>query len=350
MDREGHRILGMIVLDHPPAIIHVRPLLDLQLAINGERLTGRALPRDFLELPKALRRAVPPDALRGYLPAEYRRLSDGMLATLLYGNIGGLPGVVMAGGGKLATLFTETGIFRVPGDWNKRDNIVQGVGRGGTGHGPTASALVDDAFYGGTGGGGSVWAALVNKDFTIGLDLGVTIATTSGNTSISTGELVAASGANGGSISGGDGSGGAGGSVANSTGDQKFAGFKGGDIHGAQSFQAAGADGGACAGPHGDGAANGVGDAGFGGKANGGDGTAGASGGWNAGGKVNAGSGGGGFGGPSTNNPPNGTPGGDYGAGGGGGGVFLRPVGGPLMGSGAAGATGCMLFINNASL
>lgn len=356
----------MIAL-HPPAIIIPAPITPWRFWINGEDC-GPCLPPDFFALPKVLRLTLRLDEIRPWLPVEYRRLSDGMLATIL-GNLPGLPGAVMAGAIKQAYLYTASDAFPTPPGWNKRDNVLQLVSAGGNGQAVTASALVPGTFYGGTGGSGSAWAALVNRDLVKGASNTVTVGVSHTDPSwfLDPSILYADPGNDGSGISGGSGHGGTGGQASSSVGDLKTNGGDGGDETG-PAATCQGGDGGGAGGPHGDGgsgstgglsAGNNYGDAGYGGLGgtqqpgglNGQDGTSGPSRGWAPWSrKNNAGSGGGGRGGTSLTsgtipeNPNSGGDGGDYGSGSGGASAISGSPGSP-----GTAAPGVFLAINNAS-
>jgi hypothetical protein len=354
-----------VILAHPPAIIVPAHVPEWRFWLNGEDC-GPCLPVDFFAMPKALRLTLRPDEIRAWLPAEYRRLSDDMLGTLL-GNLPGLPGVIMGGAGKQAYLYTATGAFPTPPGWNKRDNLLQLVGAGGNGQAVTASALVPGTYYGGTGGSGSAWAALVNRDLVKGASNTVTVGInhTEASWFLDPSILYADPGQDGSGISGGSGHGGTGGQASNSIGDLKSSGGNGGDETG-PSATCQGGDGGGAGGPHGDGGSGstgglgpGAGDAGYGGPGgnqapggiNGFDGTQGPSSGWAPWAKSkNAGSGGGGRGGTSLTsgtipeNPNSGGDGGAYGAGSGGASAISGSPGSPGTAS-----QGVFLAINNAS-
>lgn len=331
------------MIDHPPAIVQVRQALDLRLHINGEQVEN-PLPRDFLSMPPVLRATVTVGELRTYLPAEYRPVPDGLLASLLYANLPGFPGALMAGTIKKGWLYTSNGQFTVPGDWNKRDNIIHALAGGGNGGDGWWDALPNGDILsanGGGGGGGGAWAALINAvlQFHALLDLVVAPGGTSSTSTwfSATDVLLAKSGAMGFGSSGG-----AGGTAASSVGDQANDGGNG-DSTG----NTAGGRGGGAGGPHGAGTYDG--DAGYGGASGstalggdrtGGDGVDGPAGGFDPKGKVNAGSGGGGYLGFS--DQASGGNGGLYGGAGGGGGATFdvtRP--------GGLGRQGCLLLINN---
>ena len=124
-------------------------MVPYALHVNGE--DAARLPDDLMSMPAALRALVRPSEVRPYLPAEYRRLPSGLIVSLL-GNIGGLPGVVMAGGIKSAYLYTADDTFATPGDWNKNDNRIHALGMGGDG-----ADAVDYTFIGGTAGAPGQW-------------------------------------------------------------------------------------------------------------------------------------------------------------------------------------------------
>ncbi len=349
----------MISLHTPPAIIIPRPVIPFQFFLNGDDC-GPCVPRDYAELPKALRWSVPVAEVRPYLPEAYRRLSDGMLGSLL-ANFGGLPGVIMAGGVKTAWLYTTSDTFRVPANWNKNDNIIHALGAGGAGQFTTLPPVTIIDNFGGTGGGGSAWAALVDAVLTRADLLTVTVATSAQGDSwfIANNQLFAEGGSNGGQISGGSGNGGQGGSTANCFGNLSSNGGDGGDISSGGTGARKGASGGGAGGPNGDGESavveGGAGDAGEGGQgggyafggdiiADGDDGVLGPSGGFNPGHTPNAGSGGGGNAGQTVTALDGGN-GGDYGAGSGGAGYD-----GGTSGTPGTPGMGCVLIINNASV
>lgn len=336
-----------------PAIVVAHAVATYRFYVNGED-AGVALPRDFLMLPKALRWTVPLHELRGYLPVEFRRLPAGLLASLLLGNLPGLPGAIMSGGIKQAWLFTEDDEFPTPPDWNKRDNIIHALGAGGDGHAGAIGSL-DGFTYGCAGGAGAAWAALVNHVLVQGQSYNVSVALDNSSDTSFDGidVLLAASGSDGGGLSGGNSSGGNGGQATDCVGDLKSSG---GDGQGRSGKTHIGGNGGGAGGPHGDGVdggssiGDGYGDAGQGGRpgayqldpdGKGHPGTEGLSRGFNPGNKVNAGSGGGGAGAENSLISINGGDGGEFGAGAGGGG-FGTGVGGH-------GASGCLLAINNVS-
>jgi hypothetical protein len=351
-----------IWLPPAPAIIRARPVTPFRFIINDgkEQDCGPCLPRDLAAMPRTLRATVAARDIRPYLPEPYRRLSDGLIASLV-ANIGGLPGVLMAGGIKTAWLYTASGTFSAPGYWNSTDNIIHALGAGGNGQAPTLSGLVPGNYYGGAGGGGAAWAALVNAVLTLFNTYTATVGTGHGDSSWfdSIATLLAVGGGDGGAVSGGSAPGGSGGDKASCVGNLKNSGGDGGGIN-SLGIIITGAHGGAAAGPHGDGASNGDGDAGFGGRNgdfggfnqfDGQDGVDGPAGGWNAGSTPNAGSGGGGGRGTGTSGSgadPNGHNGGRYGAGSGGAGVTADPF--THIGVPGVFAPGCLLLINNASL
>lgn len=336
------------MLEHPPAIIQVRPALDLRLHINGEQVDN-PLPRDFLAMPRVLRATVSLKELRRYLPAEYRLVPDGLLAGLVYANLPGFPGAIMAGNARIkkAWLYVSNGQFQVPGDWNRRDNISHAVGGGANGQTGVVQGSGNLAVaQGGPGGGGAAWAMVQNRNLPAWDMLDVVIAP--GGTSSSptwfmeTNVLLAASGA-----MGSGGTGGQGGQASSSVGDQANSG-RGGDGTSqsvGSSASSSGGRGGGAGGPHGDGTYDG--DAGQGGAAgalgniDGGNGVDGPAGGFNPGEDINAGSGGSGFLGFS--DPLPGGNGGYYGGGAGGGGATV--FGGVRIGG--QGRQGCVLLINN---
>lgn len=143
----------------PPAIVQVRPALDLRLNLNGED-GASGLPRDFLAMPPLLRATVPLAEIRRWLPAEFRRIPGDLLSDLVYAVVAGLPGAHMAGAIKKAWLYTAPGQFLVPGDWNKRDNVIHALGCGGNGQGAQRASLGGN--YGGGGGGGGAWSVFYN--------------------------------------------------------------------------------------------------------------------------------------------------------------------------------------------
>jgi hypothetical protein len=369
------------VFDLPPAVIETRPVLDLALYVNGENC-GPCLPGDFLSLPAVLRATVAVADLLPWLPEPYRLLPDHMLADVLYAAMPGLPGPLMAGGAKKAWLYTASGQFVFPGSWNKRDNIIHGLGPGGWGRGGFISGLGER--YTGGGGGGAAWAANVNREYASGFiaDLqvgepGATINSAGTATWFEgTGVLLAAAGGNTPAVSGGVANGGTGGQLSSSVGDFRSSGGNGsnGTSLGSNEFSVGhAAAAGVAGGPNGNGEAatvpnGGRADAGFGGAAGGvgpndgdnlpgGDGVDGPAGGFNPKKKINAGPGGGGCGGLSLTvagfqrptSARNGKTGGQYGGGGGGGCVDLNQVNQTVLGSGAAGRQGCVFLINNAS-
>lgn len=321
----------MIVADLPPvwvppklAIIAVRPVLAVNLRINGEDACAR-LPRDLLAMPRSMRALVRPSEIRPYLPREYRRLPSGLLGALL-GNVGGLPGVVMAGGVKTADIFTETGTFTVPGSWNKNDNAIHALGKGGDG-----ADAVDYTFIGGTagggGGGGGAWAWLENADLTLNEDYTVTVAVSSGDTWFSaTDELLAKSGATASSEAAA-----AGGSSASCVGDLAYSGGSGENGQSASASNRRGGYGGGAAGPDGAGSTPGS------------NGTTGQDA-WDTKAPTVLSGGGGHYG---FSDPLPGDPGDDYGGGGGGGGSRYSPL---SLQPGGDGAQGVVLILNNASL
>lgn len=344
-----------IWLPSKPAIIRPHETVELRLHVNNAD-AGHSLPRDFLALPPVLRQAVSAVELRKLLPEPYRLLPDSMLLSML----GGLPGPLMAGGIKVGWLYVTDDTFTVPSDWNKDDNIIHALGAGGNGRPTTQNGIFPNEYYGGPGGGGSAWAALVNLVAAIGDQFAADVGTaaTQDTSFGSSALLLAQGGANGGNISGGSGTGGQGGQASTSVGTLKSNGGDGGSLSGSGTT-CAGRAGGGAGGPHGDGGDGGTtgggGDAGFGGvpdpqaDGDGGDGIDGPAGGFNPGAPVNAGSGAGGaWGVQGTSDSINGKNGGRYGAGGGGAGADFVP----FFTRGAAGSfsQGCVLVVNNPSL
>jgi hypothetical protein len=319
----------MIAFDlPPPAIVQARPVVPFALHVNGE--DAARLPDDLMAMPVALRALVKPSEVRPYLPDEYRRLSDAWLVGLL-GNIGGLPGVIMAGGIKTAWLYTADGTFEVPGDWNKNDNRLHSVGRGGNGG---QSEVLDaiESTAGGAGGGGAGYASKINAVLTPRSLHSLTIALTSGDTWFSaTDYLLAKSGTNANFESGG-----AGGNKASCVGDVRSSGGNGISTSTGFRRNTSGGSGGGAGGPDGDG----TNEASFiGGFPNGGIDAD-----WDE--KVpGVRSGHGGNAGFS--DPTLGSPGDQYGGGGGGPGASWSP---PQAFSGAPGFQGCILILNNVSI
>jgi hypothetical protein len=238
----------------------------------------------------------------------------------------------MGGATRKAYLYTADGTFVVPGTWNKRDNIIHAIGRGGNGRAGVAFALIDQtAYVGGGGGGGGAWAALVNAVLTFGLSLDVSV--TSSVFFGNSGLLLADNGQNAPSISGGSASGGDGGAVLDSVGDLVNAGGNGASRSQALSPTAGGGGGGA-GGPNGTG---GNGSAQNQGQADGGSTAP-----LDPRGKVTAAPGDGGQG--SFTDESAGHDGLAYGGGAGGG------AGSDAGSDGGTGAPGCVLIINNASM
>jgi hypothetical protein len=344
-----------------PAIIRPAEATRFRLVVNDgkERDCGACLPRDLAAMPAALRALVPPDEIRPWLPEPFRKLSDGMILSLV-ANIGGLPGVLMAGGVRTAWLYLATSTFPAPGDWNSGDNAIHAIGAGGNGRDPTESSLNPGQYYGGAGGGGAAWAGLVNAVLTVFQTYSLSVATTvSASTWFdSTSRLLAVGGSSGGSISGGSGSGGAAGDKASCVGNGKSSGTAGQGVSGFN-LVISGGNGGNAGGPMGDASAT-FADAGYGGRIGdfsgflqqaGQDGIYGPGGGWNAGYSPNVGSGGGAGKGTGTSGSgadPNGHKGGKYGGGGSGAGVTADPF--QRLGVGGSFEQGCLLAINNTSL
>ena len=307
----------------PPAIIQARPVVPYTLHVNGE--DAARLPDDLMSMPAALRALVRPSEVRPYLPAEYRRLPSGLIVSLL-GNIGGLPGVVMAGGIKAAYLYTADGTFATPGDWNKNDNRIHALGMGGDG-----ADAVDYTFIGGTAGGaggsGGAWAWLVNYVLDFGNSYSVTVATTTGDTWFeATDVLLAKSGTSATSESGP-----AGGSAASCVGDLAYSGGNGENGQSASSSNRRGGYGGGAAGPDGAGGTP---------TGNGGEGETI----WDrkAPGVLSGDGGQYGY-----SDPLPGEDGHYYGGGGGGGGSRYSPL---LLQPGGDRAGGCVLILNNFSI
>jgi hypothetical protein len=358
----------MITLDLPPlwtpakpAIIRPAELTQFRFVVNDgkEWDCGACLPRDFAAMPPLLRALIAPDEIRGFLPEPYRRLSDDMIRSLV-ANLGGLPGVLMAGGVRTSWLYIATSTFSVPGDFNNEDNCIQGVGAGGNGQPPTASSFFTGEYYGGSGAGGGAWAALDNAVLVAFTTYTVHVGETSGDWSWfdSTTRLLAVAGANGNALSGGTAAGGAGGDKTSCIGNRKSSGLSGGSTS-AHGITCTGGYGGSAGGPNGD-ATSLYGDAGYGGRSgdqvgfnqfDGQDGIYGPGGGWRPNETPNAGSGGGGGRGTGTSGSgadPYGHNGGKYGGGGGGGGVTADPF--SRVGTGGSFAPGCVLITNNSSL
>jgi hypothetical protein len=353
----------MIAFDlPPPAIIAARPLVPHRFFVNDgkEHDCGPCLPRDFAEMPWAARALVRPDEIRAWLPEPYRRLSDDMLRAFLAANIGGLPGVVMAGQIKQAWLYTASDTFRVPGDWNRNDNWIGALGSGGDGRAPTESGLFPGTYYGGPGGGGSAFAALFNRAIAPGTLLTASVATTSATDTYlgAVDFLLAKGGGSGGSVSGGTAPGGAGGDAASCVGDFTASGETAANCT-TRSSLVQGSVGGSAAGPRGAPLGQ-IADAGFGGRngltpfvamVDGEAGIYGSGRGWFPGLRANVGSGGGGGAGTNATGSgadANGHDGGAYGAGAGGAGVaapLSQQIGVPGKPS-----PGCLLIVNNASL
>jgi hypothetical protein len=253
----------MIALHAPPAIIVPRPETAFRLYVNGEDC-GPCLPRDFRAMPRETRLLVNPRDLHFWLPEPYRKLSAEMLASVLMGNLPGLPGAIMAGAVRSSYLYTASDTFFVSADWNPVDNIVHGVGRGGKGGASVFDQLTLTNYAGG-GGGGAAYANKLNVPGRYGDQYGVIVATTSGDTSFNgTDYLLAKSGSDGGTLSGGTASGGSPGAKGSCIGDSRSSGSSGQSV-GAQT----GGVGGAAGGPHGDADAalgyGGVADADYGG-------------------------------------------------------------------------------------
>jgi len=336
-----------------PAIIIQKEVPEVRLNVNNEDV-GHSLPKDYLALPSGLRWTVPTHEIIKALPEPYRLLSDDLILAIL----GGWPGPLMAGGIKTSWLFTANGTLTIPGDWNKADNAIHGVGRGGNGSIGIESDVFPGTYYAGAGGGGGAWALILNRIYAVANQLAVTIAISSGDTSVGS-DLVAKSGSNAGGVSGGASSGGQGGQASASTGDQKNDGGNGFGVSGRSTDREGGGAGGA-GGPNGAGApgsipTGGDGDNSLGGDSGdigirpAGDGVDGPSGGWRPNDVVNIGSGGGGSGGGITAALRNGQQGGRFGGGGGGGGAGVSG-GFPNIGSAGAGYQGAVLAINNPSL
>lgn len=329
-----------------PAIIRHVASTETRFVVNDgkEWDCGRCLPRDFLAIPRWRRQEVPLEQVAGFLPEPFRRLGDDLLWTLLGANLPGLPGAIMGGLVNTAWLFTATGSFVVPSDWNVFDNAAHVVGHGGNGAAALESLLDPGHWYGGAGGGGAgysgdanlAWAAGDSKTITIATDVWIGSATT----------LLAKGGTNGGVVTGGSSAGGIGGDAASGYGAVKTSGGTADTLSGNVAGNHAGGPGAGAGGPHGDGTVD-AGDAGYGGGP-GQDGTDRVNGGWNPNRPVNAGSGGGGdrgFGTPAS--VRDGQNGGKYGAGGGGSGGGSSGV--PQIGTPGSGMQGCGLIVNNAS-
>jgi hypothetical protein len=335
----------VIALHPPPAIIVPRAVTPFRFFVDGEDC-GPCVPADFAAMPRAARLLVRPDELKFWLPEPYRRLSAGMLASVLMANLPGLPGAIMAGAVRSSYLFTKSANFTVPADWTPVDNIVHGIGRGGNG-GASVFGQITQINYGGGGGGGAGYANKQNVPGVYGDQYDVTVARTSGDTSFNgTDYLLAKSGSDGGTLSGGTAAGGSPGAKGSCVGDFRSSGSSGQSV-GAQT----GGMGGATGGPHGDADAplgyGGIADNDYGGFGGtdwdvdhndpfypNADGS-----GWNPNvtGIPNAGSGGGATGGTQND-------GGLYGGG------AAGANGGTGPGTPGNGAFGCVLVVNNASL
>jgi hypothetical protein len=94
----------MIALDlpplwTPPAIVRPRAVTPFRFYVNDgkEHDCGPCLPADLAAMPAVLRALVPAGEVRPWLPEPYRRLGDDLIRVLI-ASVGGLPGVLMAGG------------------------------------------------------------------------------------------------------------------------------------------------------------------------------------------------------------------------------------------------------------
>lgn len=339
----------------PPAIIIPRPVADWRFVVNDGREwdCGSCLPRDFRELPKVLRRSVSANEIRDWLPEPYRKLGDDLIWSLVLGNVPALPSAILAGSIKYAWLFTATGNFTVPSDWNKYDNAQHAVGKGGNGASALESSIVTNGWYGGAGGGGAAYAGNRDMDYAVADILTATIST---DVTFDSASVLKADGAgNAGSVSGGSSSGGAAGLASASVGSIVYDGEAGVTVSGYIVGGNSGSRGGSAAGPSGSpsGARADNGEGGIVGDQanaalglNGQDGVDGPGGGWNPNGNENAGSGGGGSLGYSNAGSRNGGAGGQYGGGGGGSGGGGS---GGTPGTPGTGTQGCVLVVNNPS-